>query len=144
MADAAQRDRVSSNRLVARSASATRDFTERVRRLGTPVTIGLEGPPSRPRRRRLRAKHALGLALEGPRVMPCHIALPEISETFGQSGHITHLLAGEAASHTPQVPGPEMRSNGRPRPTRSEARIGRVAARPKSALFACSARPGRE
>jgi hypothetical protein len=57
------------------------------------------GQPSRPRARRLRAKHALGLALEAPRVMPCHIALPEISETFGQSGHITHLLAGEAASH---------------------------------------------
>jgi hypothetical protein len=46
--------------------------------------------------------------------MPCHIALPEISETFGQSGHITHLLAGEAASHTPQVPEPDNEVNGRP------------------------------
>jgi hypothetical protein len=46
-----------------------------------------------------RRPDLLELALEGPRVMPCDIALPEISETFSQSGHITHLLAGEAASH---------------------------------------------
>jgi hypothetical protein len=37
-------------------------------------------------------KHALALGLERPRVTPCHIALPEISETFGQSGHVAHLL----------------------------------------------------
>jgi hypothetical protein len=73
------------------------------------------------------AKPVLGPAVEGPRVMPCHIALPEISETFGQSGHITHVLAGEAASHTPPVPGARDEVN-RARPTRSESRVGRDAA----------------
>jgi hypothetical protein len=94
--------------------------------------------------RRLRAKPALGLALEGSRGLPCHIALPEISETFGQSGHITHLLAGEAASHTAQVPGPGDRVKRSATATRSEARVGRDAARPKSMLFGMlrSAGPG--
>jgi hypothetical protein len=42
--------------------------------------------------KRLIAKHALALAVEGPRVIPCHVSLPEISETFGQSGHVTLFL----------------------------------------------------
>jgi len=76
--------------------------------------------------------------------MPCHIALPEISETFGQSGHITHLLAGEAASHTPQVPEPDNEVKRSARPTRAEALVGRDVARPKSVLFGmlCLAGPG--
>jgi hypothetical protein len=42
--------------------------------------------------KQVTTKHALALAVEGPRVTPGHVSLPEISETFGQSVHVTHLL----------------------------------------------------
>jgi hypothetical protein len=76
--------------------------------------------------------------------MPCHIALPEISETFGQSGHITHLLAGEAASHMPQVPEPDNEVNGRPdRPVR-KLLLGAMRPGRSQCYLACFAWPGRE
>jgi hypothetical protein len=40
----------------------------------------------------LTAKHALSLPVEGLRVAPGHVSLPEISEMFGQSVHVTQLL----------------------------------------------------
>jgi len=69
--------------------------------------------------------------------MPCHIALPEISETFGQSGHITHLLAGEAASHTPQVPEPDNEVKRSARPTRAEFLLGAMRPGRSQCYLAC-------
>jgi hypothetical protein len=74
--------------------------------------------------------------------MPCHIALPEISETFGQSGHITHLLAGEAASHTPQVPEPDDEFERSARPVR-KLLLGAMRPGRSQCYLACSAWPGR-
>lgn len=39
----------------------------------------------------------LGLALEGTWTTPCHVALPQIPQPFGKSGHLTHLLQCEVA-----------------------------------------------
>ena len=77
--------------------------------------------------------------------MPCHIALPEISETFDQSGHITHLLAVQRL-HTPRVPGPgaEVKTVGQTNPFGSSLSGAIRPSRKVQCCLACSARLGRE
>jgi hypothetical protein len=83
------------------------------------------------------AKHALALAVEGPRATPGHVSLPEISEMFGQSiqCHSRPLLM-KCLSHTPLViqPGRNISNGGVDLPDRS-LNVGRDATRPESVLF---------